>query len=195
MVPKASSPRSAACARALDIVEDPADLGAGEIGVEQQAGLGGEQRFEAICLQLRAQWRGAPVLPDDGVVDRLAGLAVPDQRRLALVGDADGGDAEAVEIPALAMRPLMVATTLCQISSGSCSTQPDCGKCCVNSCCALALIEAGPSNRMAREDVVPWSMAKIVPLMCFLPLDPSALHVDDDAAADLAGDDLVARRR
>ena len=32
------------------------------------------------------------VLPDEGVVQRLAGALVPDQRRLALVGDADGGE-------------------------------------------------------------------------------------------------------
>ena len=32
------------------------------------------------------------VLPDEGVVQRLAGAPVPDQRRLALVGDADGGE-------------------------------------------------------------------------------------------------------
>ena len=36
--------------------------------------------------------RGAPVLPDDGVVDRLAAGAVPDDRGLALIGDADAGD-------------------------------------------------------------------------------------------------------
>src|SRR5207244_11465518 len=35
---------------------------------------------------------GAAILPDDGVVDRLAGRAVPHDRGLALVGDADGGD-------------------------------------------------------------------------------------------------------
>src|SRR5438552_17101236 len=32
---------------------------------------------------------GPPVLPDDGVVDWLAGLAVPDDGRLALIGYAD----------------------------------------------------------------------------------------------------------
>src|SRR5919201_962723 len=32
------------------------------------------------------------VPPDDRVVDRLSGFAIPDDRRLALVGDADGGD-------------------------------------------------------------------------------------------------------
>ena len=35
---------------------------------------------------------GAGVLPDDGVVDRLAGGLVPHHRGFALVGDADGGD-------------------------------------------------------------------------------------------------------
>src|SRR5207245_8398815 len=33
--------------------------------------------------------RGPAVLPDDGVVDRLAALAVPDDGRLTLIGDAD----------------------------------------------------------------------------------------------------------
>jgi hypothetical protein len=32
------------------------------------------------------------VLPDESVVQGLAGPLVPDQRRLALVGDADGGE-------------------------------------------------------------------------------------------------------
>ena len=40
----------------------------------------------------RADAGGAAILPDDRVVDRLAGRAVPDHRGLALVGDADGGD-------------------------------------------------------------------------------------------------------
>ena len=43
-------------------------------------------------LQPRADVGGAAVLPDDGVVDRLAGLAIPDDGGLALVGDADRGD-------------------------------------------------------------------------------------------------------
>ena len=34
----------------------------------------------------------APVLPDDRIVDRLAGGAVPDDGGLALIGDADAGD-------------------------------------------------------------------------------------------------------
>ncbi len=81
-----------AFARAGDIVEQPADLGAAEIGVEQQAGLLPEQLIEAVGAQPVAQGGRAPVLPDDGVVDRLAGFTIPDQRRFALVGDADSGD-------------------------------------------------------------------------------------------------------
>ena len=36
--------------------------------------------------------RGPPVLPDDRIVDRLARYAIPDDCRLALVGDADAGN-------------------------------------------------------------------------------------------------------
>jgi hypothetical protein len=41
----------------------------------------------ASGFEFGATVSGAPILPDDGVVDRLAGLAIPDQRGLALVGD------------------------------------------------------------------------------------------------------------
>src|SRR6185369_17588718 len=34
----------------------------------------------------------APILPDDCVVDGLTGLAIPEERGLTLVGDANGGD-------------------------------------------------------------------------------------------------------
>ncbi len=77
--------------RARDILEQPLDLGAGKIGVQQQAGLFGDQRLMPLGLEPGAMGRRAPVLPDDGIVDRLAALAVPDQRRLTLVGNADGG--------------------------------------------------------------------------------------------------------
>ena len=85
-----------AFARAGDVVEHPGDLGAGEIGVEQQAGLRRDRRLVAFGLQSRADVGGAAVLPDDGAVDGLAGRAVPHHRGLALVGDADGGDVRRV---------------------------------------------------------------------------------------------------
>ncbi len=74
------------------IVEQPGDFGAGEIGIEQQSGLFGESRLQARLLQLCAKRRGATVLPDDGIVDRYSRRLVPDDDRLALVGDADCRD-------------------------------------------------------------------------------------------------------
>ncbi len=76
----------------LDVVEQPAQLGPREIGVDQEPGRGGDDRLMSGLVQLRAEFRGPPVLPDDRAVDRLSGRAVPDHNRLALVGDADRGN-------------------------------------------------------------------------------------------------------
>jgi len=81
-----------ALAHAGHVVEDPLDLGAGEIGIDHQAGLLAHQRLQALRAQRGADRLGAAVLPDDGVVDRHAGAAVPQHRGLALVGDAQRGD-------------------------------------------------------------------------------------------------------
>jgi len=40
----------------------------------------------------------ASILPNQGAVKRLARFAIPDKRSLALVGDADGGDAFGIDI-------------------------------------------------------------------------------------------------
>jgi len=53
--------------------------------------------FEAAAFQFIAEIGRAAVLPDDGVVHRAARLAVPDDGRFALVGDADGGDRCAIQ--------------------------------------------------------------------------------------------------
>ena len=79
------------------VVEDPLDLRAGEIGRQRQPGLRPEAVLPASFGpaqdrpfgQLAADAVRAGVLPDDGVVVRLAGARVPDHRGLALVGDAD----------------------------------------------------------------------------------------------------------
>ena len=125
-VPKASSPRSARLARAGDVVEQPGDLGAGEIGVEQQAGGGGDRLGMPGLAQRGAGGGRAAVLPDDGAVDRPAAAAVPDQRRLPLVGDADAGDVLRPE-PGLRPSPPASPRARSQRSSGSCSTQPEAG--------------------------------------------------------------------
>src|SRR4051812_47265011 len=60
---------------------------------------------------------------------------------------------------ALAIASRQVCSVGVHRSSGSCSTQPDAGKCCGNSCCATAAIDRSAAKIMARDDVVPWSMA------------------------------------
>ena len=79
-----------AVAGAGDVVEQPGDLGGREVGIEHQAGAFGDPAA-AVAVPL-AEWGGAAVLPDQGRADRLAGLAVPDDGCLALVGQPDGRD-------------------------------------------------------------------------------------------------------
>jgi hypothetical protein len=79
-------------ASAGDVVEEPGELGAGEIRVEKEAGFCRHHLFAAFVLQAGAEGGGAAVLPDDGRVDGFAGLAIPQHGGFALVGDADGGD-------------------------------------------------------------------------------------------------------
>jgi hypothetical protein len=74
------------------MIEDPGDLGPGEVGVRDKARPLPDERFQPLCFQAVAGGRGAAVLPDDGVMDRPARGALPDHRRFPLVGDADGGD-------------------------------------------------------------------------------------------------------
>ena len=77
---------------ALNVVQDPFDLGAGEVGGQRQAHLLLEPLRAAVLGELIHDVLGAGVLPDDGVVDGLAGGPVPHHGGFALVGDADGGD-------------------------------------------------------------------------------------------------------
>ena len=79
-----------AITRAIHLVENPGQFRRGEIGVEKKAGLFRHHGFLAGILHYRADIGRTPVLPDDGVMDRLAGGAVPDHGGFTLVGDADG---------------------------------------------------------------------------------------------------------
>ncbi|MNM67892.1 hypothetical protein D3C81_794360 [compost metagenome] len=78
-----------AFAAAFDMVEDPLQLGAGEVRVGDQPGAVADVVLQAVALELLADIHAAPALPDDGVVDRLAGVFVPYHGGFALVGDAD----------------------------------------------------------------------------------------------------------
>src|SRR5204863_5823335 len=107
-----------ACARARHMVEQPGDLGAGEVRVEQQPRLAANQGLGARGLEGRTRLRRAPVLPHDGAMDRLAAGALPDDRRLALVGDAerrDAGDAAGGALDDLASRRERVAPAVLRI--------------------------------------------------------------------------------
>ncbi len=63
--------------------------------------------------------------------------------------------------PAWLITSVMVTSTLVMISRGLCSTQPGCGNTCGNSRCAVPTMWPSWSNRMARELVVPWSIARM----------------------------------
>ena len=73
---------------ALDAVEQPAQLRRRERGVELEPG----PLADAVAVEPGAGLVGAAVLPHDRRVDRAAGVAVPDDERLRLVGDAEGRD-------------------------------------------------------------------------------------------------------
>ena len=77
--------------RAGHVIQNPADLGAGKIGVRHQAGLFADDSGLALGAQTVADGSRAAVLPDDGVVHRRAAGPVPDHGGFPLVGDAHGG--------------------------------------------------------------------------------------------------------
>jgi len=108
IVPIRSSPASARSRRfsgrlalqleRVGVVEDPLDFRRREVGVRLQPGLSADPLDLVLGLQFLDAVRRPPVLPDEGVVDRVAGLDVPDERRLALVRDTDGGQLFGLEV-------------------------------------------------------------------------------------------------
>ena len=74
------------------MIQNPAYLGRGKIGIDHQACLLLDHRSIPLCLQLLAIIGRTPVLPDDGVIDRETGFAIPYDRRFALIGNTDTSD-------------------------------------------------------------------------------------------------------
>ena len=77
---------------ARHVFENPAQLRAAEIGVDQKPCLLTNPVAVSGCLELVAVCRGTAALPHDRIADRNPCLLIPDDRRLPLVGDADGFD-------------------------------------------------------------------------------------------------------
>ena len=124
-------PKTASRGR-LDVAQQPLDLRPGEVGIEDEAGALADERLVPGLAQLVAARRRAPVLPDERVVDRLAGARVPGDDGLALVGDPDRVEARRIGLRVgERMRGDPLVTS--QISFASCSTQPGRGKCWRNS--------------------------------------------------------------
>ena len=79
--------------RAGHVFQNPAQLGAGKIGVDDQSRFCPEGIRQPSGLQFVAIAAGSAALPDDSTADGLAGFLVPDHGGFPLVGDADGGNA------------------------------------------------------------------------------------------------------
>ena len=75
----------------VSLVEQPRELRAGEVGIDQQPRDLADALRHAFAGHGGAALGSAAVLPADGGMYRGAGLGIPQHRGLALVGDADGG--------------------------------------------------------------------------------------------------------
>ena len=72
--------------------EHPRDFSGGKIRIEKQPAFFVGGGLESVGAHLAADVGGAAVLPNNRAPDGLAARALPQQSRLALIGDADGGD-------------------------------------------------------------------------------------------------------
>ena len=81
--------RFGAAAVRIDAVEDPGQLRRRKISVDDQPRFFEDLLLPGAALDLLAEIRRAAALPDDRIIHRTPRCALPDDRRLALVGDAD----------------------------------------------------------------------------------------------------------
>ena len=121
--PESDLARCGARPQTRHFIQHPFDLRTREIRIQKQPGPFAEDRLGPSALsvshmpaerrhcQTMALWTGARV------------LAVPQHGGFPLVGDAQGRDAVGGSAAAASARP-MTSSTVPQITSGSCSTQP-----------------------------------------------------------------------
>lgn len=74
------------------MIEQPRELGRGEIRIDDEPRTGGDKRLAAAFLERATAVSRATVLPDDRVMKGSAGRALPKHRGLALVGSPDRGN-------------------------------------------------------------------------------------------------------
>ena len=146
---------------ARHMIEQPRDLGARRNRGRAEARSCPDQRLDAIRLEPRAKFGGAPVLPDDRAVDRLAGRAVPHDGRFALVGDADRGDRDRSRRRSLAIASRAVASVSARCPPDRARPSRAAGNAGPVPAGRSATGRAAASNRIARVDVVPWSIARM----------------------------------
>ncbi|HMO96388.1 MAG TPA: hypothetical protein PKD27_09705, partial [Tepidiformaceae bacterium] len=79
------------------VAHKPGELRPGKIGVQLQSSEPPKLLFVPFCPELRTDAGRPPILPDQGVGERLTGFAVPHDEGLALVGDSDGGQVRSAE--------------------------------------------------------------------------------------------------
>ena len=95
IVPNSSSPASARCCAPGTWSSSQRILVPEKYASISRPGALAKQRLEAVGFEALADVGADAALPDDRGVDRSPGRALPDDGRLALVGDADGGDVAA----------------------------------------------------------------------------------------------------
>ena len=147
------------------LVEQPCDLRAGEVGIKHQAGPLTEQRAEAGLLQRSAVRRRAPALPDNRRRHRPAGRPLPQNRRLALVGDTDGGETALPphpgrSAPPPAPRPSRPAPSPRAVPGRAPPSQGR-GYACRTAAVPRPTIAPARSTTSTVVAVVPWSIARI----------------------------------
>ncbi len=86
-------------ARAGYVVQNPANLGAREVRIDEQSGLRTDLLAKTLGDEVLANRGRLARLPDDGVIDRLAAVPVPHDRGLTLVRDADRGHLTGIDAP------------------------------------------------------------------------------------------------
>ena len=132
---------------------------AAEVRIEDEARLAPHEVLRARGAERVAVLGGAPILPHDGAVDGAPGTPVPQDRRLALVRDADAGDVAPAGAGAPARRPQHAERDAPDLLGIVLDPARASGKYCVNSRYARPQTRPRRSSTSTVVPVVPWSIA------------------------------------